>query len=84
MAIAKPALATPKAAATAKAAATPAAKPAPTAAAPVAAKLDPAQRQRMIAEAAYYLAEKRGFAPGHDAADWAAAEKQIDAGLKGK
>jgi hypothetical protein len=33
----------------------------------------------MIQEAAYYIAEKRGFAPGNHADDWAAAEAQIDA-----
>ena len=63
----------------------PAVKSAPTAAKPAmaAAKpaVDPAERQRMIGEAAYYLAEKRGFAHGHHDADWAAAEKQIDAML---
>ncbi|MBN8526279.1 MAG: DUF2934 domain-containing protein, partial [Planctomycetes bacterium] len=36
------------------------------------------QRARMIAEAAYYIAEKRGFIHGHHDADWAQAEKQID------
>lgn len=49
---------------------------------PVAAKakpaVDPAERQRMIAEAAYYIAEKRGFAAGNHDADWAEAERQID------
>ena len=31
----------------------------------------------MIAEAAYYLAEKRGFVPGHELEDWLRAETQI-------
>lgn len=31
----------------------------------------------MIATAAYYLAEKRGFAPGHELEDWLSAEHQI-------
>ena len=35
-------------------------------------------RQDMIREAAYYKAEKRRFAPGHEAEDWAAAEREID------
>ncbi len=85
MAIAKPALATPKTTQPvpiAKAALAPAAKPAVIAAASVVAKIDPGQRQRMIAEAAYYLAEKRGFTPGNQITDWAEAEKQIDAKLK--
>jgi hypothetical protein len=38
-------------------------------------------RRRMVAEAAYYLAEKRGFAPGDPMEDWIAAEAQIDAKL---
>jgi hypothetical protein len=57
-------------------------KPAPAAPAKAAAKtakqVDPQVRLRMIAEAAYYIAEKRGFIHGHHDADWAAAEKQID------
>jgi hypothetical protein len=31
----------------------------------------------MIATAAYYLAERRNFAPGHELEDWLAAEQQI-------
>lgn len=31
----------------------------------------------MIAVAAYYLAERRQFAPGHELADWLAAEQQL-------
>lgn len=67
----------PKAAAPAPKAAAPAA-PAKAAAKPA---VDAAERQRMIGEAAYYIAEKRGFAHGFHDADWAAAEKQIDAML---
>jgi Protein of unknown function (DUF2934) len=33
----------------------------------------------MIAIAAYYLAEQRHFAPGHDVEDWLAAEQQLRA-----
>ncbi len=36
-------------------------------------------RRHMIAEAAYYMAEQRGFAQGGDIEDWLLAEKQIDA-----
>lgn len=32
---------------------------------------------RLIAEAAYYRAEARGFAPGHELDDWVAAESEI-------
>lgn len=35
------------------------------------------ERPRLIAEAAYYLAEARGFVPGHAEADWHAAEQAI-------
>jgi hypothetical protein len=38
-----------------------------------------ATRRDRIAIAAYYLAEARGFAPGHDAEDWSLAQAQIDA-----
>lgn len=38
-------------------------------------------RETMIREAAYYLAESRGFAPGHDLEDWLRAERDIDAAL---
>jgi hypothetical protein len=31
----------------------------------------------MIREAAYYRAEKRGFAPGLEADDWAQAEAEV-------
>ena len=31
----------------------------------------------MISQAAYFLAEQRGFAPGHDVEDWLAAEQRI-------
>jgi hypothetical protein len=33
---------------------------------------------KLIQEAAYYIAEKRNFEPGDDQADWYAAKKQID------
>lgn len=32
-----------------------------------------------VAVRAYYMAEKRGFAPGHALADWLAAEAEIEA-----
>lgn len=35
------------------------------------------QTRLMIKEAAYYLAEKRGFAPGHELEDWLKAKTQI-------
>jgi hypothetical protein len=37
------------------------------------------QRKRRIREAAYFKAERRGFAPGHDLDDWIEAEQEVDA-----
>ncbi|MGH8301900.1 MAG: DUF2934 domain-containing protein [Steroidobacteraceae bacterium] len=42
---------------------------------------DPVQRQVMIAEAAYYRAERRSFEPGHELEDWAQAEAEIQCSL---
>jgi hypothetical protein len=39
---------------------------------------DTKPRHEMIAEAAYYLAEKRGFVPGQELEDWRDAESRID------
>ena len=36
------------------------------------------QRERRIREAAYLRAERRGFAPGHEAEDWLDAEQEVD------
>ena len=41
-------------------------------------QVTPEERWNMIAEAAYYLAERRGFSGGHPAEDWKMAEAQID------
>lgn len=38
----------------------------------------PEERHRMISEAAYHLAEHRGFEGGDPHADWLAAEAEID------
>jgi hypothetical protein len=38
----------------------------------------------MIATAAYYRAERRGFAPGGEVEDWLAAEREIDESLAGE
>ena len=35
-------------------------------------------RAALIAAAAYYIAERRGFVPGYELADWLAAECEID------
>jgi hypothetical protein len=39
------------------------------------------ERQRMIAEAAYYRAQQRGFNGGDTMGDWLAAEAEINAAL---
>jgi hypothetical protein len=41
-------------------------------------ELSAAERNEMVAVAAYYLAERRGFASGGEEADWLLAERQID------
>jgi hypothetical protein len=41
--------------------------------------MDTSSRRRAIEKAAYLLAEKRGFAPGHELDDWLMAERQCDA-----
>jgi hypothetical protein len=41
-------------------------------------RLSDAERQRMVAEAAYYRALQRGFVAGGELDDWLAAERDID------
>jgi hypothetical protein len=45
-------------------------------------EISPELRRTMIAEAAYWRAERRGFEPGHEMEDWFAAEAEVDALLK--
>jgi hypothetical protein len=40
--------------------------------------IDAEHRQRLIAEAAYLIAEQRGFQGGDPAQDWARAEQQVN------
>jgi hypothetical protein len=55
----------------------------PTPAEPRAAPAADAELYRkMVATAAYYIAEQRGFAPGHELADWVAAEAAVAAALR--
>ena len=42
----------------------------------------PEMHREMIAVAAYYRAERRGFAPGDPTADWLEAEAEIGQQLK--
>jgi CRISPR/Cas system-associated protein Cas5 (RAMP superfamily) len=44
--------------------------------------IDPKERHHMIAEAAYFRAEKRGFHRGDPTEDWLAAEAEIAKSLK--
>lgn len=41
-------------------------------------EIDPELRHVMIATAAYFIAEQRGFVPGHEVEDWYRAEAAID------
>ncbi|OGA44666.1 MAG: hypothetical protein A3G24_08255 [Betaproteobacteria bacterium RIFCSPLOWO2_12_FULL_62_13] len=50
----------------------------PSAGAEVVAAASPEERRRMIAEAAYFRAERRGFAVGGELDDWIQAEAEID------
>ena len=45
-------------------------------------KPDATEIEHMIAEAAYYLAEKRSFAPGFEEEDWAMATAEVMARLR--
>jgi len=46
-------------------------------------RLSPEERHRLIAEAAYFRASRRGFDGGADVEDWLAAEAEIDGKLLG-
>jgi len=39
----------------------------------------PEERQQLIAQAAYFIAERRGFSPGNEIEDWLQAEAEIEA-----
>ncbi len=40
--------------------------------------LDSSERKLWIEEAAYFMAEARGFVPGHKEKDWALAENNFE------
>lgn len=47
--------------------------------APTRAPFDPSSsREALIATAAYYRAQRRGFLPGYELEDWLAAEREVD------
>lgn len=41
-------------------------------------------REQMIAEAAYFRAERRGFAPGNEMSDWLQAEADVEGILRNR
>lgn len=47
------------------------------------APMSPEQRNHYVEIAAYYIAERHGFTPGREVADWAEAETEIDRLLGG-
>jgi hypothetical protein len=40
--------------------------------------IDPEHRRALIAQAAYFRAERRNFAPGYEQDDWLSAESEVD------
>lgn len=42
------------------------------------------ETRRLIAEAAYYRAKQRGFAPGYELEDWVEAESEIMERINGQ
>lgn len=45
--------------------------------------VDAETRRAMVAQAAYFRAERRGFAPGHELDDWLEAEREVASMLDG-
>jgi Protein of unknown function (DUF2934) len=45
------------------------------------ARIDLEMRRQLIAAEAYFRAERRGFAAGHELSDWLAAEADVDSRL---
>jgi hypothetical protein len=46
---------------------------------PIQSFISPEQRRRYIEEAAYFIAERKGFKGNDELADWTQAEREIDA-----
>jgi hypothetical protein len=49
---------------------------------PGASPIDPDVRRELIAAEAYFMAERRGFAAGHELEDWVAAEAAVESRLR--
>jgi hypothetical protein len=39
-------------------------------------------KRRLIAEIAYFTAERRGFAPGYEIDDWLEAEQEVESSIE--
>jgi hypothetical protein len=48
------------------------------------ASVKPVNFESLVAEAAYYRAEQRGFTPGNEMADWLDAEREIETAMTPK
>ena len=44
---------------------------------------DAVHRQEMIAQAAYFRSQRRGFQSGHEIEDWLAAEEEVNRAIAG-
>ena len=49
-----------------------------------AANISSEETRRQIAEAAYFRAKERGFAPGHELEDWIEAESEVMGRINGE
>ena len=56
---------------------------APVATSNVRAEMSPDETRRLIAEAAYFRAKQRGFAPGRELEDWIEAESEVMGRING-
>ena len=46
-------------------------------------KVDDAEaKRRLIAELAYFAAERRGFSPGYEIDDWLEAEQEVESSIE--
>jgi Protein of unknown function (DUF2934) len=52
-------------------------RPEPSFGAHARAEVSAEEVRKLIAEAAYYRAKKRGFTPGHEVEDWVQAEAEV-------
>jgi len=58
-------------------------KTAPSFGAHARAEVSAEEVRKLIAEAAYYRAKKRGFTPGHEVEDWVQAEAEVLRRIRG-